>query len=894
MSEESIRAVSPRLRWAGLAAFVIATAAVFLIMSFEGRVWRAPLFAIPLLFVAIVGLFFAIRIVEPGTAASPSWWDVYWGAKESELKWLAPAFTAPLAAVVFLGCVSVLGVPGVAPGALAAVAILAPASLRRPALFLFLAVCALYLPSIGRYGLWDPWETHYGEVSREIVSRNDWISLWWAQEQWFWSKPIFIFWSEALSLSALNVNVAPDANPLHPEFALRLPHFLIALGGVMMAFKGVGKVFGTRAGLFAGLVLATMPQFFLIGQQAVTDMPLVGNLTMAMGALLLGLSVSEDEEIRAYRVGRFEFSLQHVVIGVIVLLALPQILYLASRNITLTHEFRFSWHADYFVYGSAGNEGVPGNPALRDENPAFEQFFLQPLSQAIWWAAGLAALVWILRKEKRSRALWMSGFYVFASLAFMGKGIPGVILPAFAIFLFVLSMRRFSLLFDGQLFVARGLLTVLVLGMPWFVAMYMRHGTGFTDRLLVHDHINRLAAGVHGDNGSMEYFLEQLGPGMFPWIAFVPVALMAFLYGRRTESASRAVFAERDALVLFATWFVSSFALFSAMQTKFHHYIFPVLPPVALLVGVAISSAFGRASFVPRGKALLGTALGVISPVVVVLGIAATRGSVRGVAPDDVPLAGAEEYLAGLASLPVGVSLIVLGVLLFAGALLLLREHLPSDEPAVGERGWLVGVLAGATIVAFVGRDLAWASGHKPAGYERIMQLFIYLYTRPWPLQFDYRPVLTGFAVVASVLVVAVAFRRTRMVSLLSMFGVASAFALWCLNIYMVDLAPQWGQEGLVKRYYEVRKSNKEPLLAYQMNWKGENFYTGNHVHAFADVDNKKLREWIDKNKGVHVYILLEHDRVGSLKGLLGREHPVREVTDKRFCNKFILVEATL
>ena len=56
---------------------------------------------------------------------------------------------------------------------------------------------------LGAYGLWDPWETHYGEVAREILSRDDWITLWWAQDEWFWSKPILIFWTEALTWSAL-------------------------------------------------------------------------------------------------------------------------------------------------------------------------------------------------------------------------------------------------------------------------------------------------------------------------------------------------------------------------------------------------------------------------------------------------------------------------------------------------------------------------------------------------------------------------------------------------------------------------------------------------------------------------------------------------------------------
>ena len=43
-----------------------------------------------------------------------------------------------------------------------------------------LCLCAiLYIPLAGNYGLWDPWETHYGEVARQMAQRNDWISLWW-------------------------------------------------------------------------------------------------------------------------------------------------------------------------------------------------------------------------------------------------------------------------------------------------------------------------------------------------------------------------------------------------------------------------------------------------------------------------------------------------------------------------------------------------------------------------------------------------------------------------------------------------------------------------------------------------------------------------------------------
>src|SRR6185503_6118447 len=117
----------------------------------------------------------------------------------------------------------------------------------------------LFFPLLGVYGLWDPWETHYGEVAREILSRDDWISLWWAQEDWFWSKPILIFWIEALSMGAHGVNYLPDANPSHPEWAIRLPHFFLTLGALLSVYAIVSRTWGKRAGLIASIVLMTMP-----------------------------------------------------------------------------------------------------------------------------------------------------------------------------------------------------------------------------------------------------------------------------------------------------------------------------------------------------------------------------------------------------------------------------------------------------------------------------------------------------------------------------------------------------------------------------------------------------------------------------------------------------------
>jgi hypothetical protein len=106
----------------------------------------------------------------------------------------------------------------------------------------------------------------------------------------------------------------------------------------------------------------------------------------------------------------------------------------------------------------------------------------------------------------------------------------------------------------------------------------------------------------------------------------------------------------------------------------------------------------------------------------------------------------------------------------------------------------------------------------------------------------------------------------------------------------MVDLSDHWGLRDLAQRYYAARESADEPLVAWQMNWKGENFYTGNRVYVFAETDNKRIREWLEENEGLTAYFVLEHTRLESFRKLVP-DRELRELSTKRDCNKFLLVE---
>jgi len=55
--------------------------------------------------------------------------------------------------------------------------------------------------------------------------------------------------------------------------------------------------------------------------------------------------------------------------------------------------------------------------------------------------------------------------------------------------------------------------------------------------------------------------------------------------------------------------------------------------------------------------------------------------------------------------------------------------------------------------------------------------------------------------------------------------GFSVVFAAWTVNVYFPDLSDHWGLKTLMTQYYELREGPEEPLLAFQMNWKAENFY---------------------------------------------------------------------
>jgi len=151
------------------------------------------------------------------------------------------------------------------------------------------AVFALYLLNAGSFGLWDPWETHYGEVTRNMVETFDWVNPWWGYQrkigtepiggEWFYSKPIYIFWAECTFIKLIGLT----------DWAFRLPQALLGASAAASVYLGVERIASRRLAFWATTVLALSPFFYMVARQAQTDMPFVATLTIGLMFVLTAL-----------------------------------------------------------------------------------------------------------------------------------------------------------------------------------------------------------------------------------------------------------------------------------------------------------------------------------------------------------------------------------------------------------------------------------------------------------------------------------------------------------------------------------------------------------------------------------------------------------------------------
>jgi 4-amino-4-deoxy-L-arabinose transferase-like glycosyltransferase len=251
--------------------------------------------------------------------------------------------------------------------------------------------------------------------------------------------------------------------------------------------------------------------------------------------------------------------------------ALVSVAFLIYFFVVLRREFgeRAAWYSAAILATSAGWL-VYSHVAITD----------LPMSAA--FAAAMLAAFSEPRASSEPRAL-ASGLLagILLGLAILAKGLVPLVLFMPALWFLRRRIRDLVLIFAAA----------AVIATPWYALVTLRNGAPFLEDFFWKHHFGRFLNSTLLHGRPVWFYIPVLLAGLFPW-----VPLLALLFTRRLYRDPRAQF--------LLAWFAWGFVFFSASRNKLPGYLLPLLPPLAALMGIALSEA-ARARILLAACALL-------------------------------------------------------------------------------------------------------------------------------------------------------------------------------------------------------------------------------------------------------------------------------------------------
>ena len=149
--------------------------------------------------------------------------------------------------------------------------------------YAILALCLLCLVvffyQLGSHPLWDVDEGLHASTSKDMVLSGDWVTTR-VNGQNFYDKTVLYNWFAAVSFLIFGFT----------ELAARLPAALLGLSTVLVTYMLGRRMFGSRAGLLGGVVLATSPEYIVLSRAVVHDISLAFFITLAFALFFIAFS----------------------------------------------------------------------------------------------------------------------------------------------------------------------------------------------------------------------------------------------------------------------------------------------------------------------------------------------------------------------------------------------------------------------------------------------------------------------------------------------------------------------------------------------------------------------------------------------------------------------------
>ena len=480
------------------------------------------------------------------------------------------------------------------------------------------------MPKLGDFGFWDPWEPKYAESAREMLERDSYIVPYY-REGVRLTKPILVYWGILAGSAMFGLN----------EFGARIVGVGLGLLSMLVVYYAVALLRGRQAGLISALVLGTAPHFYFISRQAMPDVYLFTSLGSCLIFLCLGLFGPDKRRDLHFGISYVCFAVAvlakgPIIVGSVFLTTLiiytliqidtrelwqrerrvESLLFFGTLTPTLAVLAGLSFTS--FLFGTSplwwgySSESRDDSAAFRAQlQDHFLRFHLAEIFLGLVAAGAVAAAILTIRKGLAKRrlppaaafpailALASAGALIFrdADRRLLDSSILGVVACGSIL---VLSTRRFlkqpwlwpvvqprlrsfcrqSLLFAVAFLVVAG---------PWHLAIFLKEGHGyFTDFIIKHN-LHRVNEEVN-NSGVSGFYLRVMIFGFFPWSCFIPVAVASLVNWWDGNPFQRYGL---EATLLLSS--VVTFAAFSVAETKFAHYLSPMVIPMAVLIGLTIN-----------------------------------------------------------------------------------------------------------------------------------------------------------------------------------------------------------------------------------------------------------------------------------------------------------------
>jgi len=178
------------------------------------------------------------------------------------------------------------------------------------------------------------------------------------------------------------------------------------------------------------------------------------------------------------------------------------------------------------------------------------------------------------------RDFYLYLFYFFEGFAFLCKGLLSVALPGTTLLIFMIFTRNPGWLFSWKHLKNHliGVAVYLAVIFPWLGYMWASEGFEFIRIFIWFHHFKRVAGVIHKPNDLHTLYIRILGYSMFPWSAFLPAAIYHFA-AKKSETLSKI----KKLFILSLA--IGPFFFLSFSGTKFYHYIAPIIPFLAILIG---------------------------------------------------------------------------------------------------------------------------------------------------------------------------------------------------------------------------------------------------------------------------------------------------------------------